>query len=134
MRGGKRSTSWKPGASANPGGKPKRPVTIEERKAIADVKALAKERSEEAIKTLVDVVGNQKAPPAARVAAAEAILNRGWGRPTQPVQAEVSIFERLTDVECDTLIAALESSLEDEAGLAGSSSGTTHEVVRQSIY
>jgi hypothetical protein len=48
------------------------------------------------------------------------------GDESQPVQAEISIFERLTDVERDALIAALESSLEDEAGLAGGSSGTTH--------
>jgi hypothetical protein len=33
--------------------------------------------------TLAGICGDQKAPPAARVAAAEALLNRAWGRPTQ---------------------------------------------------
>src|SRR5262245_5812979 len=85
MRGGVRSTSWKPGASANPGGKPKKPATIEVRKVITDVNALAKEMAPDAIKTLVDVMKNPKSPAAARVSAATAILDRGYGKPTQAI-------------------------------------------------
>jgi Family of unknown function (DUF5681) len=48
MRGGKRSTSFKLGVSGNPGGRPKKPQTIEARKIEADVKALARECAPEA--------------------------------------------------------------------------------------
>ena len=40
-RGGKRSTSFKPGMSGNPDGRPKRSQTLERMKIEADVKALA---------------------------------------------------------------------------------------------
>jgi hypothetical protein len=125
-RGGRPSTLFKPGQSGNPSGRPKKAESVERAKIIADVKALAKARSEDAIKTLVNVMENHKAPPAARVSAAMAILDRGWGRPSQPVQAEISIFERLTNEERDALIAALESAIADEEGFAGGVSGTAH--------
>jgi hypothetical protein len=41
-RGGRRSTSFTAGKSGNPGGRPKRPRTIAERKIVADVKAAAR--------------------------------------------------------------------------------------------
>ena len=42
-----------------------------------------------------------------RVAAAIAILDRGWGRPTQAVDANVSVFDRMTDGEQKAMLAAL---------------------------
>ena len=39
----------------------------------------------EAINTLVVIMNNEKAPPAARVAAANALLDRGYSKPTQPI-------------------------------------------------
>src|SRR5262245_8414812 len=64
----------KGGPSPNPKGRPKVPRTP------AEVKALAREHTVGAIETLVKVHKNPKSPPAARVAAASEILNRGWGR------------------------------------------------------
>ena len=64
----------KGGPSPNPKGRPKVPRTP------AEVKALAREHTVGAIETLVRVHKNPKSPPAARVAAASEILNRGWGR------------------------------------------------------
>jgi hypothetical protein len=72
----KNSTSWKPGKSPNPGGRPKADVQVKE---------LAREHTAEAIATLVDVMGDKDAPPSARVAAADVMLCRGWGRPAQAV-------------------------------------------------
>jgi hypothetical protein len=37
---------------------------------------------------LQTIMTEQQAPASARVAAAEALLNRGWGRPTQPVAGD----------------------------------------------
>lgn len=41
-----------------------------------------------ALNTLVGIARQPDAPPASRVAASEAILNRGWGKPTQPVSGD----------------------------------------------
>lgn len=60
------------GKSGNPGGRPK---------VIAHVRDLAREHTAVAIATLVSVMKNAKSPLAARVAAANAILDRGYGRP-----------------------------------------------------
>jgi hypothetical protein len=85
-RGGKRSTSFRPGRSGNPGGRPKRPQTIEARKIIADVKAAAKELTQDALDTLKAALTAPTAPWAARVSAATSILDRGWGKPGQAVE------------------------------------------------
>jgi hypothetical protein len=85
-RGGKRSTSFRPGRSGNPGGRPKRPQTIEARKIVADVKAAAKELTQDALDTLKAALTAPTAPWAARVAAATSILDRGWGKPGQAVE------------------------------------------------
>lgn len=44
----------------------------------------------EAIECLAEVTNNKKAPPIARVAAAGALLDRGWGKPEQYVEANVN--------------------------------------------
>jgi hypothetical protein len=41
--------------------------------------------SPEAITTLANIMHDEEAPPAARVAAANALLDRGYGKPTQPI-------------------------------------------------
>jgi len=71
-KGGRRSTSWKPGFCPNPGGRPKQ---------LTNVRDLAREKTEKAIHTLVSVMDGRKSPPNARVAASVAILHLGWGRP-----------------------------------------------------
>jgi len=95
-KGGQRSTSWKRGVSGNPGGRPKCHATVEAHKIIADVKAAARELTPKAIAALESVMDDPKAPPAARVGAATAILDRGWGRPTQSIEGQVGLtFQRM---------------------------------------
>jgi hypothetical protein len=60
------------GVSPNPGGRPKE---------VDHVRELAREHTAVAVDTLVTVMRNAKSPPAARVAAANALLDRGYGRP-----------------------------------------------------
>ena len=108
-KGGLRSTSFKPGVSGNPSGRPKRPQTIETRKITTDVKAAARELTPEAMDTLKEAMADPKAPWAAKIAAAIAVLDRGWGKPTQAVDANVSVLDRMTDDKKRALLAALKA-------------------------
>lgn len=67
------------GVSGNPGGRPKLDARVRE---------LAQAQTENAIATLVSVMENGKAPAAAKVSAATAILDRGWGKPAQLIAGE----------------------------------------------
>jgi uncharacterized protein DUF5681 len=69
------------GQSGNPGGRPK---------ILADVRELARAHTATALNTLVEIVGNEKAPAAARVAAANSILDRGYGKPEAKVEANIN--------------------------------------------
>lgn len=66
-------TSFKPGQSGNPGGRPKD---------VGEVIELAREHTTTAIKRLVYWMNHEN--PKASVAATQAILDRGWGKPVQP--------------------------------------------------
>ena len=65
---------FKKGQSGNPGGRPK---------VIAEVRELAQEHTSKAIETLVSIMTNPKSADAARVSAANALLDRGYGKPPQ---------------------------------------------------
>lgn len=69
---------FKPGQSGNPTGRPKESYRVSE---------LAKEHTEQALVTLVEIAQNKKAPPSARVQAACALLDRAWGKPAQYVES-----------------------------------------------
>lgn len=49
------------------------------------VRDLARVHTEEAIQVLVNILRDESARKDTRIAAAEALLNRGWGRPSQQV-------------------------------------------------
>jgi hypothetical protein len=69
------------GESGNPGGRPK---------VVGDVQALAREHTPDAIETLVSIMRDGEAAPAARVAAANAILDRGYGKPAQHITGDIA--------------------------------------------
>jgi hypothetical protein len=117
---GLRSTSFKPGVSGNLDGRPKRPKTIEARKVVADVKAAARELTPEAMDTLKEAMADPKAPWSAKITAAIAVLDPGWGKPEQTVSANVSVLDQMTDDEQKTTLAALKALKGDVygAGLA----------------
>ena len=66
------------GKSGNPGGRPK---------LVGEVQALAREYTKQAIETLRDIMRDKKAPHAARGYAANSILDRGYGRPSQTISS-----------------------------------------------
>ena len=57
-------------------------------KATADIRSLARAQTALAIRTLTGVCGSKAAPAAARVSAAQALLDRGWGKAAQPHTGE----------------------------------------------
>jgi hypothetical protein len=50
------------------------------------VRDMARAHTETAIKTLIGICNDPKATAPARVSAATAILDRAWGKPTQPTE------------------------------------------------
>src|SRR4029077_453228 len=57
-------------------------------KAAADIRSLARAQTALAIRTLTGVCGSKAAPAAARVSAAQALLDRGLGKAAQPHTGE----------------------------------------------
>ena len=57
-------------------------------KAKAEIRSLARSHTASAIKALAGIMNEKKAPPAARVSAANALLDRGWGKAAQPLTGE----------------------------------------------
>jgi hypothetical protein len=55
-----------------------------------DIASLARSHTRTAIRTLAQIMKQPEAPYAARVAAAEALLDRGWGKPRQSHEAEIT--------------------------------------------
>lgn len=74
---GRKPGTFEPGKSGNPGGRPKSEVRLKE---------LAKEHTEDAIATLVK--GLRFKGERSRIAAAEALLDRGWGKPSQHIELD----------------------------------------------
>jgi hypothetical protein len=83
------------GISGNPGGRPKE---------LAEVQAAARSHTVAAITTLSEICADESAPPAARVAAANALLDRGWGRPLQAIDASVTVTT-LADLVAASMLA-----------------------------
>jgi hypothetical protein len=62
------------------------PKTAEERKVDADVRQLAPEHRPEAIAKIWAIMDDENAPYMARLNAANSLLDRGYGRPSQSVE------------------------------------------------
>jgi hypothetical protein len=54
-------------------------------KTITEIRSLARSHTRTAINVLVGIMRSKDATAAARVSAANALLDRGWGKATQPV-------------------------------------------------
>ena len=109
-RGGIRSTSFRPGTSGNPTGRPKRVATIEARRVLTDVRAAAREYGQDALDVLVEIMKDPKATKQARINAAQVVLDRGFGRPLPPQESPSAAYDltRLSDTELEILDRILE--------------------------
>ena len=94
------------GGRPGPGRPPGQP-----NRATRELKALAQQYTAEAIEALAEVMRDKAAPAMVRVKAAEALLDRGHGKPTQQIEARTTPFEDLSDDELTAAIAALRAAL-----------------------
>lgn len=93
--------------SINPKGRP--PI-------IRDLKEAAKAHTRQALNTLVSVMNDSSAPQASRITAAVALLDRGWGKPQQNIEAKiesVDMAKTAATVLLDLSRRARESKLQD---------------------
>jgi hypothetical protein len=72
-------TAFQPGKSGNPGGRPRK--TDEER----TLEALCREKTPEALATILRIMAGSNMDRA-KLAAAQYVLDRGWGRPKESVE------------------------------------------------
>lgn len=57
----------------------------------ADIRSLARSHTASAITTLAAIMTKSDAPEAARVSAANSLLDRGWGKAVQAIEANVNV-------------------------------------------
>lgn len=83
-RGGKREGAGRPKGAVN--------------KATADIREAAQEYTERALAVLVEVMTTGDSA-AARVAAANSVLDRGHGKPTQSVDVDANVKASISKIE-----------------------------------
>ncbi len=103
------------GQSGNPSGRPKE---------VAHVKELAKKYTEDAIRTLAEIMASAESPPAARVKASECLLDRAWGK--AETTANVNMNRDVRDLSTAEILAALATLGVAGAEEVGSGSSAVH--------
>ena len=66
-------------------------------KSLAEIRTLARSHTRTAVRVLVVVMRSKDATAAARVSAANAILDRGWGKAAQPREGGDAAVAELID-------------------------------------
>ena len=70
---------------------------------LGDFQELAREHTIEALDVLVQIMLNEKAPPNARVAAANTLLDRAYGKAPTFSTSDTQAFKRAVDMTDDEL-------------------------------
>ena len=99
-------TRWQKGQSGNPGGRPK---------VVGDLRELACQWGPDALEALREVATSKDAPPSARVSAAVALLDRGYGKPAQSIDAKVSNEPSTAQLHLQALKELAERAKENKA-------------------
>ena len=83
-------SAFKPGKSGNPNGRPKK---TEEQKTLEN---MCRERTTEALATVLVIMGSGE-NERNKLAAAQFVIERGWGKATQPIEANITFHEATLD-------------------------------------
>lgn len=87
-------SAWKKGQSGNPSGR-----TTAQARTAADLKALCRQASPEAMKAVLRVLRSKKTTGPTIVAAAAALWDRGFGRPVQAIEGDLGFAKALEAME-----------------------------------
>ena len=79
--------------------------TFNDRWANINLKDLARQHTETAIETLVEIMTDADAQAGARLTAANSLLDRGWGKAGQHTEISVDVYDRMSDAELISFIA-----------------------------
>lgn len=86
--------AFQKGQSGNPGGRPKRDAAIN---------GAARKHAMRAIETAVAIMDDDTVAPKTRLAAASLILDRGYGKPAQTIDATISDERDIRDLTTSEL-------------------------------
>jgi hypothetical protein len=81
--------------TGNAGGRPKKPPPVPP----PNVKALARDFGPDAVALLGEVMRDKNAPRRDRMFAATTLLDRGFGKPQQIIEATLSTFEQMSEAQ-----------------------------------
>lgn len=96
-----------------------------------EIRSLARVHTDAALKTLVGVMNQPEAPAAARVSAANSILDRGWGKAEQHItveRIEDMTNEQLASELAEAIAAIRELGIDPAGVLAGAGADTSGQV------
>ena len=83
------------GKSGNPEGRPKMPE---------DLKEAFRELTPAAVRALSEIINSPESKPVERIRAAEVILDRGWGKPTQSMEIETNKVPQVVFINGDDVL------------------------------
>ncbi|WP_018319222.1 hypothetical protein [Bradyrhizobium sp. WSM2793] len=84
-------------------------------RSLTEIRSLARSHTRTALRVLVGIMRSDDATPAVRLSAANAILDRGWGKAAQPIEnGEDGVPELVHRVE--RVIVRPEDAIEGDAG------------------
>jgi hypothetical protein len=97
-----------------------------------EIRTLARSYTKAAINTLVGIMRQPKAPPAARVAAAIHLLDRGWGKAARLVAVDGEI-KQLVEVKLNVVTAGESRAIEHSSPTASSENSANQPATLQPI-
>lgn len=96
---------------------------------VTELQKLARAQTPAALGTLVEVMTDAASPPNARVAAAVALLDRGYGRPSNAVVIENA--QEMTSEEREALLKSLTDAMDEHAARLGATEKRAVEAERR---
>jgi len=91
----------------------------------AEIKAAFQKHGDELVEALLALTKDKD--PRVRLGAIQAALDRGWGKATQQIEAELSVYDSLSLAEKQALLEIIDGIIDgDEEGASGGPALTHH--------
>ena len=104
---------FQPGVSGNPNGRRREPPNLPE------IQAICRGHAPECIATGIEIMRDKAVPPGVRLAAMTAIMDRGFGRPVQPIESNAPTvafdFSGMSNAEIAAALALFERIIKPAA-------------------